>query len=59
LRELVAQQLDASTRELHERLGADCSLSAGAIVAIVLGALLVAGGLGAYVVLLIRRSLRP
>jgi hypothetical protein len=37
----------------------DDGLSAGAIVAIVLGALLVAGGLGAYVVLLIRRSLRP
>ena len=28
LRELVEQQPDASTRELHERLGADCCLSA-------------------------------
>jgi transposase len=28
LRELVAQQPDASTRELHERLGTDCSVSA-------------------------------
>mgnify|MGYP000928289772 CR=1 FL=1 len=28
LRELVAQQPDATTRELHERLGVHCSLSA-------------------------------